>query len=76
MNISQPAAPSVTQGEASCPGFAQPDCDLMPVPSLFPIGCSGSEGEENMNQSRKVLYIYQVMITLKEKGFVETRRCN
>lgn len=42
-NISPPAAPSATPGEASCPGFAQPGCDLMPKPFLSPAGCSGSE---------------------------------
>lgn len=42
-NISPPAAPSATPSEASCPGFAQPGCDLMPKPFLSPAGCSGSE---------------------------------
>lgn len=43
-NISPPVPPSLTPGEASRPGFAQPDCDLMLVPFLSPAEYSGSKG--------------------------------
>ena len=44
-SISPPAPPSGSPDEASCLGFAQQGCDLMPAPFLAPAECSGSKVE-------------------------------